>query len=214
MLVLVQHLIRNGRYGRARVTELGRLLARFEAQPGPLLADPSVRALATRIAHLKRQLAEAFDEVRACSGCAAGCVAPAGFFEGGRCCGTSTLEVFTQAEVRALKLADVQPPRAPADDGDERAGCLFRGRTGCSLSPEARPTKCAVYVCLDLRVELDEAPREETPSDAGEERPAPTARDAAPHEPNTHVDPPRPRRVDALRRELAEAFALFEEMTR
>lgn len=156
MLVLVQHLLRGGRYGRARTTELGRLLARFEAQPGPMLADPSVRAMAERIAHLKRRLSEALAGVRACASCAKGCVTPAGYFEGGRCCGTATLEVFTQPEVRAIKMAGVPPPTAPAEDGDERAGCLFRGSRGCALEPEARPARCLEYVCLDLRVELED----------------------------------------------------------
>lgn len=159
MLVLVQHLLRGGRYGRARTAELGRLLARYEAQPGPLLADPFARALAERIAHLKRELSEALDGVRACATCARGCVAPSGYFEGGRCCGTATLDVFTQSEVRAIKLAGVAPPSAPAEDGAEGAGCLFRGSTGCSLAPESRPARCLEYVCLELRVELEESER-------------------------------------------------------
>lgn len=159
MLVLVQHLIGGGRYGRARTAELGRLLARYEAQPGPLLADPFARALAERIARLKRQLSEALSGVRACATCAGGCVAPAGYFEGGRCCGTATLEVFTQPEVRAIKLAGVAVPSTPAEDGDERAGCLFRGERGCSLEPESRPARCLEYVCLELRVELEESER-------------------------------------------------------
>ena len=159
MLVLVQHLLAGGRYGRARTAELGRLLARYEAQPGRLFADPSARALAERIAHLKRQLSEALAGARACATCAGGCVAPSGFFEGGRCCGTATLDVFTQPEVRAIKLAGVAPPSTPAEDGDERAGCLFRGERGCALGPESRPARCLEYVCLELRVELEEDER-------------------------------------------------------
>jgi hypothetical protein len=182
MLILVQHLIAGGRYGRARTAELGRLLARYEAQSGPLLADPFARAVAERIAHLKRQLSEALAEVRSCATCARGCVAPAGAFEGGRCCGTATLDVFTQPEVRAIKMAGVAPPSTPAEDGDERAGCLFRGRTGCSLGPESRPARCLEYVCLELRVELDETERTD--------------------------------RINALRRELTETYARFEELTR
>lgn len=182
MLALLSHLIRDGRHGRARVAELGRLLARFEAQPGPWLADSRARALATRIVQLKRELSDALAEARACSGCARGCVAPAGFFEGGRCCGTATLEVFTQGEVRALKLAGVAPPSEPAEGGDERAGCLFRGPTGCSLEAEARPSRCLVYVCHELRIELEDTERAE--------------------------------RIQALRRELDEAFSRFEAMTR
>lgn len=159
MFVFVQHLLRRGDYGRARTAELGRLLARYEAQPGRLLASGSARAAAERIARLKRALSDALSSVRACSGCAKGCALPSGFFEGGRCCGTGTLDVFTQSEVRALKLAGIAPPKAPADDGDERAGCLFRGATGCSLEPEERPARCLDYICMELRVELEDGGR-------------------------------------------------------
>jgi len=159
MLVLVQHLIRGGRYGRGRVTKLGRLLARFEAQPGRHFVGARARGMAERVARLKRELTEAIGEVRACAGCAEGCVTPSGYFEGGRCCGTSTLEVFSQGEVRAIKLAGVAAPREPAAGGADEAGCLFRGPTGCSVEPEARPTKCLVYVCAELRIELEDTPR-------------------------------------------------------
>ncbi|MCC6875922.1 MAG: hypothetical protein IT378_16565 [Sandaracinaceae bacterium] len=154
----MQHLLRDGRYGRARVTELGRLLARYEAQPGRLLADRGARAVAERIGHLKRKLAGAIGEVRACSGCAKGCATPNGFFDGGRCCGTPTLDVFTQPEVRAIKLAGGTIPARPAEDGHDDAGCLFRGRTGCALPAELRPSKCLIYLCHELRHELEEDP--------------------------------------------------------
>lgn len=180
--MLVQHLIRGGRYDRARLTELGRLLARYEAQPGTTFADPSLRAMAERIVHLKRRLAAALGEVRACSGCAKGCVTPSGFFEGGRCCGTSTLEVFTQPEVRAIKMAGVPAPTEPAEDGDQHAGCIFRGARGCSIPTEARPARCLVYVCHDLRIELEDTEGYQT--------------------------------IQALRRELNDTFARFEELTR
>lgn len=158
-MILLHHLIRDGRYGRARVAELGRLFARFEAQPGPMFADPSVRAVAERLVHLKRLLSEAFGQVQSCSGCGRGCVPPAGTFEGGRCCGTATLDVFTQEEVRAMKLAGIEPPSEPAQDGAERSGCLFRGRAGCSLAPAQRPARCLVYVCHELRIEIEETER-------------------------------------------------------
>jgi hypothetical protein len=185
VLVLLSHLIRDGRYGRARVTELGRLLARFEAQPGPMFADPAARALAARIIELKRELSAALSSVRACSSCARGCKTPSGFFEGGRCCGTATLDVFTQPEVRAMKMAGLAPPMEPAETGDEQAGCLFRGATGCSLSPDARPARCVVYVCHDLRFELEDA-----------------------------FEPEAFERIQKLRRELEETFARFEALTR
>ncbi|MBX3274299.1 MAG: hypothetical protein KF729_28795 [Sandaracinaceae bacterium] len=159
MLVLVQHLIRSGRWSRARAAEMGRLYARFEAQPGPRELEPAARAEAERVARLKRTLSDAIGEVRACARCAKGCAAPSGVFDGGRCCGTATLEVFAPSEVRAIKLAGIAPPSEPAPDGDERGGCMFRGARGCSLVPEARPAKCLVYVCHELRHELEETPR-------------------------------------------------------
>jgi hypothetical protein len=192
MLASLSHLIRDGRYGRARVTELARLLARFEAEPDrsaterlatdPIATDPRVRALALRVLTLKREVTEALSAVRACSGCARSCPAPSGFFEGGRCCGTATLDVFTPPEVRAMKLAGVGPPMEPAATGDERAGCVFRGRTGCVVSVEQRPARCVVYVCHELRIELEES--------GGFER------------------------VERLRRQLESTFAELERLTR
>lgn len=157
MLVLVQHLLRGGRFGRGRGTKLGRLLARFEAQPGFRLADRRLREMAARMLQLKTRLSAELEGVRACSECARGCAMPSGHFDGGRCCGTSTLEVFTQAEVRAMKLAGIAPPLEPAADGADEAGCLFRGARGCSLEPAGRPARCVVYVCAELRAELDGA---------------------------------------------------------
>ncbi len=162
VLILLEHLIRGGRYDRARLTELGRLLARFEAQPGPMFADPGARSLALRIVELKRTLSEALGEVRSCSGCARGCAMPSGAFEGGRCCGTATLDVFTQAEVRVLTMAGIAPMKEPAQDGAENAGCLFRGSKGCTLDAESRPARCVEYVCHELRMELEQTERYET----------------------------------------------------
>jgi hypothetical protein len=182
VLVLVQHLLQRGRYDRERLAELGRLWARFEAQPGRLLADPMARAMAERISHLKRALSEATGEVRSCAGCAKGCVVPSGYFDGGRCCGTATLDVFTQPEVRAMKLAGLSPPSEPAHDGAYRAGCIFRGSQGCSLAAEARPARCLHYVCHELRIELE--------------------------------DTDRYAKIQALRGELMDTLARFDEPTR
>lgn len=154
MLVPLSRLLRPG----PRDADLRRLRARFSAQPSRRAAGASTRAQAERLEALKRQLAEAFDGVRACAGCAEGCAPPAGVFEGGRCCGTSTLEVFSQAEVRALRAAGREAPRAPAADGVDGGGCAFRGREGCALSPVERPTICLTYVCLELGDELDDHP--------------------------------------------------------
>jgi len=159
MLALVQHLIRGGRFDRERSARLGRLLARFEAQPGPRQVGPRVRAMAAQVLDLKRRLSAAIGDVRACTGCARDCAGPSGAFDGGRCCGTSTLEVFTQGEVRAMKIAGIRPPVEPASDGAPQAGCIFRGARGCSLPPEARPARCLVYVCHELRQELEPSPR-------------------------------------------------------
>lgn len=150
------------RLDRARAKELRRLRARFTAQAPRWDTDHTARALAHRILELKRALASAFSDVTACATCARGCAPPAGAFEGGRCCGTSTLTVFSPVEVRALRLAGVDAPSEPAEGGHADAGCLFRGPSGCSLSPAARPSVCAVYVCLDLGDELDR--RDDAPS--------------------------------------------------
>jgi hypothetical protein len=155
MLVLVQHLIRSGRHGRARTAELGRLAARWEAQPTPRRMGPEGRALAARIAALKVELSQRLAGVRSCTGCAEGCAMPSGHFPGGRCCGTATLEVFAPGEVAAMKAGGITAPLEPAEAGHESAGCTFRGPSGCVRPPEGRPSRCLVYVCNELRDELE-----------------------------------------------------------
>lgn len=117
-----------------------------------------VIAMADELRALRREMADAIGEVHACRGCAKGHPAPAGRWDGGHCCGGDTFRVFTGDEVAALKwagtsAADLRPPAG------EHAGCAFRGPTGCSLSPEHRPTICLRYVCIELRGELRRDPR-------------------------------------------------------
>lgn len=110
-------------------------------------------ALAEELRHLRRKMAEALHEVRACRGCAAGHPHPEGRWAGGHCCGGQTLRIFSAPEVAALKLGGTEPAdwTPPHDD---HAGCAFRGPTGCSLAPEDRPSICLRYICLELRAEL------------------------------------------------------------
>ncbi|MFK7987585.1 MAG: hypothetical protein AB8I08_16315 [Sandaracinaceae bacterium] len=141
-------------YGEARAADLMRLRARFTAQPSPREAPRSVVEAAARLGALKRALAEAYADVRRCASCAEGCAAPSGAYAGGRCCGTETLTVFTQDEVRLLKLAGRRAPCEAAGYADN-AGCAFRGPRGCVLEPEDRPVRCLVYECEELAAELD-----------------------------------------------------------
>ena len=104
---------------------------------------------------LRRSLAAELErpDVHACRGCARGHPQPEGRWPGGHCCGGNTLEIFSATEVAALKLAGTAPGDWQPPIGDH-AGCAFRGRDGCSLAPEHRPTICLRYICLELRAEL------------------------------------------------------------
>ncbi|HJL19027.1 MAG TPA: hypothetical protein RMH99_25415 [Sandaracinaceae bacterium LLY-WYZ-13_1] len=148
-LIAPRRLLDRRRFGEARAADLGRLRARFTAQPS---RGPEA-AVARELPALKRAVAEAYAEARSCAGCGRGCARPAGRWPGGRCCGTSTLTVFSPLEVRAMKLAGQRAPEAAAGDAAE-AGCAFRGPTGCSLAPEARPVRCLLYECAELGEEM------------------------------------------------------------
>ena len=134
------------------------LRARYRAQPSRRASSRLERRRADQIVELKRQLAAAMSGADACASCAIGCAPPSGHFDGGRCCGTDTRQVFTRAEVRAIKVAGLPAPNAPAEGGAKAAGCLFRGPKGCSLPTEQRPARCLIYVCLELRDELRARP--------------------------------------------------------
>lgn len=155
MLVPIERLLARVRARSPRDEELGRLRARFAAQPSTWSATREQRRLAARLRELKRELAGAFAGVRSCAGCARGEPEPKGRWDGGRCCGgTRTDVVFTPGEVRALKAGGVRA-RDLAPPGEELAGCAFRGSRGCSLAPEQRPATCLVYACAELKGEID-----------------------------------------------------------
>ncbi len=153
----VERLLARVRHGPPRRDELRRLRARFLAAGHRPSREE--RALARAIATLKRDLADAFGDARACGRCARGAAPPKGRWEGGRCCGTRTENVFTAEEVRALVAAGRRAPRTAPDE--DLAGCVLRGPLGCAAEPEDRPTVCLVYACAELKEELRGGEREE-----------------------------------------------------
>lgn len=152
MLIGPRELLDRRRYGARRADELARLRARF----GLAIGVGRARAQAVLVA--KRAVIAAMGDVRACAGCARGCAAPKGRFDGGRCCGTSTLEVFRPEEVRALAAAGREAPRE-ATRQPGHAGCAFRASHGCVLDVDDRPVRCVQYACAELKTELEEAGR-------------------------------------------------------
>lgn len=143
---------------RSRALELARLRARFAAMPRRRLAGADAVAVAEELLRLRTELIAALGAVRSCAGCAHGHPLPHGRWGGGHCCGGSTLELFSQLEVWSLVLVGVRARELVAPDGDH-AGCAFRGPTGCALSPRERPNVCVLYVCHELRQELEQSGR-------------------------------------------------------
>jgi hypothetical protein len=143
-----------------RDEDVGRLRARFAAQPSVWRATPEERRLAARLRALKRELADAFADLESCHGCARGEPGIKGRWDGGRCCGTRTEVVFTPSEVHALKIGGVRA-RDLVPPEDDFAGCVFRGARGCSLSAEQRSAVCLVYTCAELKEEIARHPEGE-----------------------------------------------------
>ena len=165
MLLPIERLFRK-RDERDR--ELATLRARFSAQPSAREAGPEAVASAARLKELRVAMSRAFSNVEACSGCGKKRPEPHGHWPGGACCGSRTLDLFTQHEVASLKVAgvrarDLEPPK------DDHAGCAFRGERGCSLSAEHRPNICVRYICLELRAELIDKPEWRAISKVGAE---------------------------------------------
>jgi hypothetical protein len=157
LLLPIERLFRRQAEPRSREQELGALRARFRAQPGRGDADAEVAESAQRLRALRIEMAAAFDGVEACGSCAKGRPEPNGHWAGGSCCGSRTLDLFTPAEVAALKVAGTRPKDLRPPEGDH-AGCAFRAESGCALPAEHRPSLCVRYVCLELRAELHEKP--------------------------------------------------------
>jgi hypothetical protein len=132
------------------------LRLRFEEAPEAAAVGPELLASAKRLRALREQVSASLEGVSACSGCAKGHPEPAGHWEGGHCCSGRTLDVWTEAEVAALKLAGTRMASLEPPQGDH-AGCTFRGEKGCTVAPGDRPSLCARYLCLELKGELDEA---------------------------------------------------------
>jgi hypothetical protein len=153
MLISARHLVDRMRYPRTRADELASLRARFAAQPARWQATREQRETAERLRELRALMSRALTEVDSCGRCAKGHPLPAGRWDGGHCCGGRTLDIFAPEEVAALKLGGTDAAKLHTPAGDH-AGCVFRGETGCSLSPEDRPTLCVRYICPDLRSEL------------------------------------------------------------
>lgn len=156
MLIPVQRLVDGLRHPRSRADEAAALRRRLAAAPGAGAASAEAVEAALAIRRLKVELAAAFGAPSSCGGCARGHPLPHGRWSGGHCCGGRTEELFTDAELSALRLSGTTPARLTLPPPSDHAGCAFRGPEGCSLEPGDRPALCAAYVCRDLEAELRE----------------------------------------------------------
>ncbi len=155
MLIAARHLVDRLRQPRSRADEILAVRRRLVAQPGPSQASDEELALARELRRLREELTGALRDVQACGGCARGRSLPHGRWNGGHCCGGRTEEIFTDDELRALRLSGTTPARLVAPRTDH-AGCAFRGPVGCSLEVADRPNLCVRYLCRSLEGELAE----------------------------------------------------------
>lgn len=165
MLLPIERLFRKR---DSRGEELATLRARFRSQPSAREAGPEAIASAARLKELRVAMSRAFANVDACASCGKKRPEPHGHWQGGACCGSRTLDLFTKHEVASLALSgvrmrDLEPPKG------DHAGCAFRGERGCSLSPEQRPNICVRYICLELRAEVLDTPEWQNISKLGAE---------------------------------------------
>ncbi len=137
--------------GNVDVTEVAERLA---DSPAPDEVGPVERRWAIEQQRLKDRLSDLMGAPEACRSCARGLAPPAGLWDGGRCCSHAPEVLFGDECVDQLRAGGVEPAelRGPAHP---RAGCPFRGATGCALPVRCRPSACLSYICDELAAELD-----------------------------------------------------------
>lgn len=124
-------------------------------------ASRTERDLAATLRRTRLEASAAMSGVRCCACCVpirrrrGRATAAAG---GGFCCRGEAGVVFSDAEVAALSLGGTRPWHLiPAAGLVRGAGCIFLGRSGCSLAPAHRPNICVSHLCVDLKRELHQA---------------------------------------------------------
>ena len=132
--------------------------------------DTQEQILAKEMLQLRREITTLLNEQpnTACSTCAKRHPLPTSLWNGGLCCSGKTANLFSDDEVASLVASKIRkivltPP------SNKQAGCLFRGATGCSLSPDFRPNICIYYMCRDLSKELSLNNRFKTIHQKGEQ---------------------------------------------
>lgn len=153
MLIAARHVIDRMRGPRARADEARALRERLAAAPGAEEAGEERARLARDVVRLKRAVSGRLTGLASCAGCSRGHPMPHGRWDGGHCCGGRTEELFSDDEVRALRLGGTTPARLSPPSSDH-AGCAFRGPRGCSLDVADRPALCVRYLCRELEEEL------------------------------------------------------------
>lgn len=152
MLIPLQRLLDKLRHPETRADDLARVRRGLVRQEPPI--SPVETELAIELRALREAMSQAIGEVSSCSRCARGHPLPHGRYQGGHCCGASTDQLFTQPELRALRLAGTRPSDLAPPSPCDHAGCAFRGERGCSLDAAHRPSLCVRYLCRDLEAEL------------------------------------------------------------
>lgn len=145
------------RHQSSRVRQLKTLRTRWQALDTQETWTKEQRHLGQEMRQLREQIAESLEGVHSCRECGKGCPLPEGQWDGGFCCGGRTEELFPEAELASLCAGGIKSHQPTAPRGPH-AGCVFRGATGCTLSPAQRPNLCLTYMCRDLSRELATRP--------------------------------------------------------
>lgn len=132
--------------------DLASLRLRLIAEAGPHEVGPQERDLANELRLMREQMTRLIEPVEACRTCAKGFPLPNGRWDGGYCCGGTTENVYSQAELASLRASGTDP-KDFRTRVTQQAGCVFRGPRGCSVAPAHRPNLCIRYACRPLRDE-------------------------------------------------------------
>jgi hypothetical protein len=131
----------------SRLREVDARVAALGAEDRALLEREALR-----LAGLRQRIGELTGAPECCRSCALRMPGGVPEFPGGFCCGGGTEGVTPWRELAAIRLAGADLAETPVTM--DHAGCIFRTREGCTLTPRDRPSMCVRYACRELAREL------------------------------------------------------------
>lgn len=127
----------------------------LERQAGPEEVSTAETSVAMECGQLREAISAAIGPAEACRSCARGCPAPAGYYDGGKCCSHSVRKLFDGDHLAMLRAVGTSASELAAPKSAGEGCCAFRTADGCVLAARLRPNSCVYYLCEELEAEFE-----------------------------------------------------------